>query len=126
MNIITADFSWISFLILIVAVIIGFVKSANAKKQAQKPVFQFPDFYEEDNNEEPLEPVYARTEYTPSTEMSEDDVMISDDYREPQQEEIALFQIGEAETEETSGEEERHFNLRQAIISSEILRRPEF
>ena len=39
MNIITADFNWISFLIVIVATIIGMVRS-NVRKVAPKAVFQ--------------------------------------------------------------------------------------
>lgn len=126
MNMITADFNWISFLILIVAGIIGIVKSANAKKQGQKPVFQFPDFQEEENIEEIVEDIRLNDEYEPYSKIEEEIRMpevTPGVYKEQAKEQN---QTTPEKTEEISREEELHFNLRQAIISSEILRRPEF
>lgn len=51
MNIITADFNWVSFLIVVVGVIAGIVQS-NKKKLSSAPVWQEPDFTDEMEEEE--------------------------------------------------------------------------
>lgn len=124
MNIITADFNWISFLIIVVAAIIGVVRS-NAKKQGPKPVFNFPDFQEEEEEDQKIEEGYTEPKYVTITEIQKEEVKPEGDYyREPKetpQEESPIYQAQEEE-------EERHaqFDIRQAIISSEILKRPQF
>lgn len=123
MNIITADFNWISFLIIIVATVIGMVKS-NSKKQVRKPVFQEPDFQmEEDENE--TEEYYTTTEYTPLQQDIAAMELPGDHYHirqeEKLQEESPIYQEAEEDNEEYA-----RFDIRQAIISSEILKRPQF
>lgn len=123
MNIITADFNWISFLIIIVATVIGMVKS-NSKKQVRKPVFQEPDFQmEEDENE--TEEYYTTTEYTPLQQDHTAMELPGDHYRVRQEEKLQEESPIYNETEEDN-EEHARFDIRQAIISSEILKRPQF
>lgn len=123
MNIITADFNWISFLIIIVATVIGMVKS-NSKKQVRKPVFQEPDFQmEEDENE--TEEYYTTTEYTPLQQDLASMELPGDHYRIQQEEKLQEDSPIYNETEEDN-EERIRFDIRQAIISSEILKRPQF
>lgn len=123
MNIITADFNWISFLIIIVATVIGMVKS-NSKKQVRKPVFQEPDFQmEEDENE--TEEYYTTTEYTPLQQDIAAMELPGDHYRIQQEEKLQEDSPIYNETEEDN-EERIRFDIRQAIISSEILKRPQF
>lgn len=127
MNIITADFNWISFLIIVVAAIIGVVRS-NAKKQSPKPVFNLPDFQEQEEEDQKIEEEYTEPVYVATFETQQEEVKLPGDYyREPKetlQEESPVHHALEEEGEE----EERHaqFDIRQAIISSEILRRPQF
>lgn len=127
MNIITADFNWISFLIVIVATIIGIVRS-NGRKGDPKPVLQ----------DEP--------ELEPEADMM---VQVANRFNNLQQEQEAVQHAassfpGEAcrvpekdnpnkpenpacsSVSEEEQENPLQFDIRQAVISSEILRRPEF
>lgn len=121
MNLITADFNWISLVVLVIAGVIGMVKSKSSKPR-QKPVFPFPDF-------EPY-PAEEEESYTCSEEQEE----IKKDWR---QSELAgdyyrkeeTMPITDSPVYATPEEEEEYrpqLDLRQAIISSEILKRPEF
>lgn len=134
MDIIKAEFDWISLLVVVVAGIIGLIKSATKKA--------------------PARPAGIPREYTPETEKEEtvewlNDIDIKENFRENYQkaerfgevmpegdyykqpeksmeEEKPLFE-GYVELEKEAEREEAHrFNIRQAVISSEILRRPEY
>ena len=132
MNLITADFNWISFLIIIVATVIGMVKS-NSKKNVRKPAFPMPDF----------EPYQNEEEYTISDNMpipvesfqdesaaEEPQLQVTptglpgDHYKDSIEKSLKDSPIYASVAEEEK--ESLHWDLRQAIISSEILRRPEF
>lgn len=125
MNIITADFNWISFLIIIVATVIGMLKS-NSKKQVRKPIFQEPDFQlEEEDDENESEERYTNAEYTPLLQDIADMELPGDHYGIQQKEKLQEESPISNETEEDN-EEYTRFDIRQAIISSEILKRPQF
>ena len=87
MNLITADFNWISFALVIIAGIIGMIKS-NTRKSECPSASLAPESCEEEEMKEK----------TP-----------------------VCFPV-----EEDKEEHHSQFDIRQAIISSEILKRPEF
>lgn len=134
MNIITADFNWISLLIILGASIFGMIKS-NSKKTAQKPFYPEPDYtneeYEdaderyivyESAKDKELEQV-LENRFQPETAIHE----ITDDYYNPVLEEAKKESpVYASGTEEENEEESVYFDIRQAVISSEVLRRPEF
>lgn len=124
MNIITADFNWISLLIIIVATVIGMIKS-NSKKEKRRPIFPEPYMEGEENEIE--------EDYTNPVIITEQEIISKkekfvpgDYYREPiqteKQENSPIYQSDKEE----KNEEYFQLDIRQAIISSEILRRPEF
>lgn len=111
MNIITADFNWIAFMIVIIGVVIGVVKS-NGKRVEQKVVFTFDDEYEDE---------------------SENTINTQDNHIENQHEsELVTAEENPVIVNSTDIQEElqfetkSQFDIRQAIISSEILNRPNF
>lgn len=124
MNIITADFNWISFLIIVVATIIGVVRS-NSKKQGRKPVFELPDFQMEEEEDKRVEEEYTEPVFATISEPRKEEVKLPGDYYreavETPKEESPIYHTAD-------DEEERHvqFDIRQAVISSEILKRPQF
>ena len=129
MNVLQAGFDWISLLIIVIAGIIGMVKSTKAQKKRQQPTFS-PSYPEEEEKPE--------QDWTEEKELSTyfDDLLS----KTPQKEELTMpgdyYQASKPVQEEVKDtidtfeedkkEEIAHFNLRQAIISSEILKRPEF
>lgn len=125
MNIITADFNWISFLIVIVATIIGMVRS-NVRKVAPKPVFQ---------DEPELEPeADMMVEVTNRFNKQEQEtVQLADSsfsgkaYSVPGKDNQSKLEnpVYSSDSEKEQ-ENPLQFDIRQAVISSEILRRPEF
>ena len=122
MNLITADFNWISLVVIMVAGIIGMLKSRSGKS-AYPSETNFPEFEpwaEEPEEEHFEEKAWERIEETPVS---------------PEPPEVADHSWQACPEEEpsahTASEEEREegqpaFDIRQAIISSEILKRPEF
>lgn len=121
MNVITADFNWFSLLILVIAGVIGIVKSMNANKQGRQPAFELPDFGEEkDTLEEYINPEFEPRDYQQSNSNQSFDYDVTKN-------EVGIINeplIMQTEDEEPATQPE--FDIRQAIISSEILRRPEF
>lgn len=121
MNVITADFNWFSLLILVIAGVIGIVKSMNANKQGKKPAFELPDFGEEnDSLEEDINPEFETKDYQQSN------LNQSFDYDVTKKEVEIIDEPVSTQTQDDETATQPEFNLRQAIISSEILRRPEF
>lgn len=118
MDISFAGFDWISVLIIVVAGIMGLVKSTNANKKKPHPVFSMP--FEEEEEEED-EGYTSPMEYK-ITESSDMESVVSDDYYPEKQ------PANRPESPENAEEEIQApaFDIRQAIISSEILKRPEF
>lgn len=139
MNIITADFNWISLIITVIALIIGITK-ANSKKHSSKPVFQEPDFdmkekvktdetveyqpeFKEIRNQRYVEPETTLFEAYPQQKEEE----MCGDYFTLKKEAAKISPIYEiAGEEEEQTEMQTSFDIRQAIIDSEILRRPQF
>lgn len=125
MGIVKADFDWISLLVVVVAGIIGMIKSGT-KKTSHSPVDIPREYVPEMEREETVEWFNDPDIATKSSaqENREEMSMPGDSYKET--EEQPLFISVPEEDTESENEELRHFNLRQAIIGSEILRRPEY
>ena len=112
MNIITADFNWFSFLIVIIGAVIGIIKSS--KKRVGQEM------------SEPLESIFTfeEDESADSTEVREE---IKEDKKVAEILEVPnIADTTENQEEEQEVETKRQFDIRQAIISSEILNRPHF
>lgn len=123
MNIFTADFDWISLLLVIGAGVVSLIKSWS-KKEASKPVFESSDSAGEGDRDWNLEesPVFVREEsmfQEQITGVAEE----TDYYKDPK---VAAQVIISSSEEETETAESFHFDIRQAVISSEILKRPEY
>ena len=125
MGIVKADFDWISLLVVVVAGIIGMIKSGT-KKTSHNPVDIPREYVSEMEREETVE--WFNDPDIPTKfsvqENREEMSMPGDSYKET--EEQPLFSSVPEENTELENEALRHFNLRQAIIGSEILRRPEY
>lgn len=131
MSIIQADFDWISLLVVVGAGIIGLIKSGT-KKVPDGPVNLPRDFMPEEQEEETVE-WFSDTAFSDKTTTKvngEETIVQGDYYKQPQErteEELSsLYSNSNPEEIELENEELKHFNLRKAIISSEILRRPEY
>lgn len=128
MGIVKADFDWISLLVVVVAGIIGLIKSGT-KKTSGKPV-HIPSEYrpgmQEEKTVEWLNDFDSKDEAAQQEYMEE--IISGDYYKQPEEQpqEDSLIYTPVSEEAEREEEELKHFNLRQAIISSEILRRPEY
>ena len=123
MNISTAGFDWISLILVIGAGLIGWIKSNNAKKNQVPPVFERPDWIGEEEEVVPNVEEYVITE---SQDFSDEPVIqevVADYYRDPK---VMADDRNESPTEENEEEEHVQFDIRQAIISSEILKRPQY
>lgn len=124
MNVSLAGFDWISLLLIVIAGIIGLVKSSNAQKKRQQPIFPKP-YREEDDIETNDEGNYATPEFTGNTETISTPMpepLFSTDYyrkREPEKKNTLIV-------DDDDDDEVPQLDIRQAIISSEILKRPEF
>ena len=111
MNISTAEFDWISLILVIGAGLIGWIKSNNAKKTQVPPVFEQPGQIGE---EEEILPNVEEYTITENKDVSDGPVIQEIDDRD------------ELPAEENEEEEHVQFDIRQAIISSEILKRPQY
>ncbi len=127
MNIITADFNWISLLVIVIALVIGMMKS-KTKKTMERPVF-FPPEYEpkEETEEWYTVPEFSdgREDFRKDTDTARESEVIV----EPSQSAIEYQPFEDTPVfhdVEEKEEEPVRIDLRQAIISSEILRRPDF
>ena len=109
MNIITADFNWISLLLIIGGAIFSIIKSYN-KKNEEKSLLQNTDTDIEIENES----VYDEVERYATAKKADPIPVVSIEAEES------------IESDSISGEEEFQLDIRQAIIGSEILRRPEY
>ena len=99
---------------------------SGTKKTSHSPVDIPREYVPEMEREETVEWFNAPDIATKSSvqENREEMSMPGDSYKET--EEQPLFISVPEENTESENEELRHFNLRQAIIGSEILRRPEY
>ncbi|MFR3330908.1 MAG: hypothetical protein ACLTSL_12250 [Odoribacter splanchnicus] len=123
MNISAAEFDWISLILVIGAGFIGWIKSNNAKKTQVPPVFEQPDPIGE---EEEILPNVEEYTITENKDISDEPVIqevVADYYRDPK---VTADVRNELPTEENEEEEHVQFDIRQAIISSEILKRPQY
>lgn len=125
MNIITADFNWISFVIIIVATVIGMVKSNN-KKQPRRPDYEDQDFETEEGNVMVGDYTNQDFERLKATLQQKEERGLPGDYYAPINEQPAETSLTYQDEEEENGETHTVLDIRQAIISSEILRRPQF
>lgn len=129
MGIIKADFDWISLLVIAVAGIIGMIKSGT-KKTPDRPVNIPREYVPEMQEEETVEWFNDRdmNRKNPFQEEVEEIMIQGDYYKQPEEHTEANDPLDTfiPEQENLENEELAHFNLRQAIISSEILRRPEY
>ena len=113
MNIITADFNWFSFLIVIIGAVIGIIKSS--KKRVGQEM------------SEPLESIFTFEE-----DESADSTEVREEIKEEDKKVAEILEVPNiADTTENQEEEQEvetklQFDIRQAIISSEILNRPHF
>ena len=112
MNLITADFNWISFALVIIAGIIGMIKS-NTRKSECPSASLAPESCEE---EEMKEKCFYEEEWEKTEDIhnSSEEIVLK--------EKTPVCLPGEEDKEEHHSQ----FDIRQAIISSEILKRPEF
>lgn len=120
MNISTAEFDWISLILVIGAGIIGWIKSNDTKKKRVPPVYEHPDWGGE---EESLQNVERYT-ISEDQELSVEPIVqeaTADYYRDPK-----ISVDNDLQTEENEEEEHIYFDIRQAVISSEILKRPQY
>lgn len=120
MNISTAEFDWISLLFLAGAGLIGVIRAKQGgQKKMVKDIFapDLPDSYEEEEIPEyrgHTGEVREENGYTETSDYYRERVPASD---------LSVNFAGE----ETDQEEDYpHFDIRQAIISSEILKRPQY
>lgn len=123
MNISTAGFDWISLILIIGAGLIGWIKRNNEKKNQVPPVFEQPDWVEEEEEILPNIEEYTIVENQDIPDEPVVQEMDADCYREPQ---VMADNKNELPTEENEKEEHVQFDIRQAIISSEILKRPQY
>lgn len=125
MNIITADFNWISFVIIIVATIIGMVKS-NTKKQPRRPDYEDPDYETEDGNVMVGDYTNQDFERLKVALQQKEERGLTGDYYAPINEQPAETSLIYKDEEDENEETHTVLDIRQAIISSEILHRPQF
>ena len=121
MNLITADFNWISLVLIVVAGIIGMRKSRTGKSEhpSEANLPEFEPWAAEPEEEHWDEKEWERPEeVSVSPEIPEDSDHLSQVCPEKD--------LPESTTTEEEQEEHPSFDIRQAIISSEILKRPEF
>ena len=125
MNIFRADFDWISLLFLAIAGIIGMAKGNKNKKKAMAPEGTF---YPEAMKEEEYIPLVKEecnvseeryTTFNFNEEIPELPNM-SNYYQDPKPEPESSCPLQSLQEEETD------FDLRQVIVVSEILKRPQF
>ncbi len=128
MNIITADFNWISFLIVAIGVVVGMVKSNTKKGGGKPPVFQEPVFTFDTDEEEEED---GDKDFVPATSR-ECEVMeeqqLCEEMPERTEETVVTPTVAPeiVNEQEEEVEEKPQFDIRQAVISSEILNRPHF
>lgn len=131
MDIVKADFDWISLLVVVIAGVIGMIKSGSRKKPG-RPV-DLPRQYSPEIQEEETVEWFNNTDYfdKTSSEGNIEEIIVQGNlYERPDEQSEPVENVQEytftSENTEQENEELKHFNLRQAIISSEILRRPEY
>ncbi|MDE5611831.1 MAG: hypothetical protein K2I90_07445 [Odoribacter sp.] len=120
MNLITADFNWFSLVVIVVAGIISIRKSRSGKsgRPFETNLPEFEPWTAKPEEEHWDEKEWERTEEPPvSPEMSE----VSEQSNQYPEQETSASVAPEEEKEEQPA-----FDIRQAIIGSEILKRPEF
>lgn len=123
MNISTAEFDWISLILVIGAGLIGWIKNNNAKKTQVPPVFEQPGQIGEEEEILPNVEEYTITENKDVSDGPVIQEIVADYYRDPK---VMIDDRDELPAEENEEEEHVQFDIRQAIISSEILKRPQY
>lgn len=126
MNIITADFNWISLLLIVGGAVFSIIKSYGKKDDA-KSTLQDTDF----ETEEEADRIYQERESTVDVKeryIMTEETKQTDPLKEKNPIQVISKKEEEIEFDSTIGEEEEEFQLdiRQAIIGSEILRRPKY
>ncbi len=132
MNIITADFNWISLLAIVMVYVVGMMRSkmmkSKTEKTMEKPVFFPPEHDSGGKTEEG----YTVSEFSDRREGVLEDMDSTCESEVPIEsaQPATVYQMFENKPALHDGEEEEEesvcLDLRQAIISSEILRRPDF
>ncbi|MEG0796503.1 MAG: hypothetical protein RR397_08395 [Odoribacter sp.] len=128
MIICTADLDWISIVILAIAGLGSLIKAFEKKKQQQKPEFQQPEERDEEMLDEIEEEYTNYKSKVKEASYSVETIPSTDYYKKTmtpslkeEKENLTLLSVEEEEKEENP-----HFDIRQAIISSEILNRPQY
>lgn len=119
MSIIKADFDWISLLIMIGAGIIGLIKAQGKGKRTKTS----PRRYTSSSEDKKVEWFNMPAKEEVIIEKQEESILAGDYYRAQTENKSDEFQ---PMTEEVETENTYSFDVRQAIISNEILRRPEY
>lgn len=119
MSIIKADFDWISLLIMIGAGIIGLIKAQGKGKRTKTS----PRRYTSSSEDKKVEWFNIPAKEEVIIEKQEESILAGDYYRAQTENKSDEFQ---PMTEEVETENTYSFDVRQAIISNEILRRPEY
>ncbi len=123
---------WISILVVIVAGLISLLKAKNSKKNGPVPVpaYPSPKYGESEENKEVEEEIYDYHPYEEKIENSfldrlfpgeTEDILSSESYR-PLSEQSVESYISSEETQEILYE----FDIKQAVIGYEIIRRPNY
>ena len=125
-----SGFDWISILAIIVAGGISIIKGLSKKtKREEPPVWREPEYTYEEEEEEPEErtiveeynDIVLKKESVPSAVAGP--TFFGDYYKTPKVPEEDILHILQEEPEE---EPVHDFDIRQAVIASEILRRPQY
>lgn len=123
MGILKADFDWISLLVILVAGIIGLIKAT--KKEKMSGSAGIPSEHTSSSEDATVEWLNNSENNGESTIQSKKESILAGDYYG-----LRKGTIREEKFEQLTNEEETEntysFDIRQAIISSEILRRPEY
>lgn len=120
MSIVKADFDWISLLIMVGAGIIGLIKAQGKEKGTKVRPREHTSSSE---NREKVEWFNIPENEENTIEKQEESILAGDYYRAQTENKSDEFQ---PMTEEEETENTYSFDVRQAIISNEILRRPEY
>ena len=128
MDILTADFDWISLLLVLGAGVFGLIKSSNdQKKKRRTSLPPYMPQFETEEEEETEDENYTLSD--PVKDARYTDIFVNEvvvpktDYC---QEKTPEFEKEPEQVEEKEEIYTPHFDIRQAVISSEILKRPEY
>lgn len=120
MSIVKADFDWISLLIMVGAGIIGLIKAQGKEKGTKARRREYASSSE---NKKEVEWFNVPVNEENAIEKQEESILTGDYYGGQTENKSNEFQPMQ---EEEEMENTYSFDVRQAIISNEILRRPEY